>query len=103
MRRVLGVLSLVAVLFTPVLSAAQSDAPLRLDMKTYTCREFLREQQLGMVLTLFWLDGYANAKTGGDMVLDSAALDRSGSIMVQQCTKTPAAKVLDVFRAYVRP
>ncbi|MCM0756002.1 HdeA family protein [Desulfovibrio aminophilus] len=104
MRRALGVLLLAAALFTPVPAFAQQAAPVQVvDMKTYTCQEFLREQQLGMVLTLFWLDGYASAKSGGSMVIDSAVLDRYGAIMVRQCSKTPSAKVFDVFRASVRP
>jgi acid stress chaperone HdeB len=101
MRRVFGVLLVAAVLLASAAVQAQDNPPMRVDMRAYTCGEFLKEQQYGMVLALFWLDGYASGKSGNTL-LDSQLFDRYGEIMIRQCTKTPQAKVLDVFNTYAR-
>lgn len=57
MRRVFGVLVLTAALLVSAAVSAQDSPPTRVDMRSYACEEFLKEQELGMVLALFWLDG----------------------------------------------
>lgn len=101
MRRVFGVLVLAAALLVSAAVFAQDSPPTRVDMRAYACDEFLKEQQYGMVLALFWLDGYASGKSGNTL-LDSQLFDRYGEIMIRQCTKTPKAKVLDVFNTHAR-
>lgn len=101
MRRIFGVLFFAAALLASAAVFAQDSPPTRVDMRSYTCDEFLKEQQYGMVLALFWLDGYASGKSGNTL-LDSQLFDRYGEIMIRQCTKTPKAKVLDVFNTHAR-
>lgn len=101
MRRVFGVFVLTAALLVSAAASAQDSPPTRVDMRGYACEEFLKEQELGMVLALFWLDGYASGKSG-KTVLDSQLFDHYGEIMIRQCTKTPKAKVLDVFNTHAR-